>query len=349
VQPPDPGAGTDDLFSVAVLSRGDAWAVGDDSSGGSFRTPGRALERALLEGRAQPGPGARLQLPQRRADRLRAQHLGGRDYSTEDGGIAPNKTLILHWNGTSWKQVASPSPSSGIDDLNGVHVVSARDIWAVGADTSGAGHDRSLILRWNGSRWRQVASLDPGTTSNVLTAVTSTSRGNAWAVGNYRDGHGSRSLVLRWNGTRWKRASSPNPAGSSELESVSATSAKNAWAVGDEAKGLSVTLHWNGRTWAHVASPDILPADDDNILEGVVATSASNAWAVGQATIISTGTAFELHWNGRKWTNMASPTPGDNSAMFAVAATSASNAWTVGEFSRDAQATAHRALAFRCR
>jgi hypothetical protein len=70
---------------------------------------------------------------------------------------------------------------------------------------------------------------------------------------------------------------------------------------------------------------------------------------VGQATIISTGTAFELRWNGRKWSNMASPTPGDTSAMYGVAAASASDAWTVGMFSLDSAGAEQRNLAFRCR
>ena len=66
------------------------------------------------------------------------------------------------------------------------------------------------------------------------------------------------------------------------------------------------------------------------------------------ATTISTGPAFELHWNGSKWTHMVSPNPGDTSKMFAVAASSASNAWAVGEFTPDPSGTEHRALAFHC-
>src|SRR5262245_24977394 len=43
-------------------------------------------------------------------------------------------TLIVHWNGTSWKQVPSPDPvhTGNGSGLNDVAVVSATDIWAVG-------------------------------------------------------------------------------------------------------------------------------------------------------------------------------------------------------------------------
>ena len=44
---------------------------------------------------------------------------------------ATNKTLILHWNGTSWVQV--PSPSLGTNDgLFGVDTTSPGNVWAVG-------------------------------------------------------------------------------------------------------------------------------------------------------------------------------------------------------------------------
>ena len=189
---------------------------------------------------------------------------------------------------------------------------------------------------------------NPGTSTNDLFGVAVLSSSNAWAVGDDSNGAAFHTLIEHWNGTSWKQVPSPNPHGSSELESVSATSATNAWAVGDDAKGRSVTLRWNGSTWTQVPSPNVLPAGDDNILYGVAATSASNAWAVGAATAISTGPAFELHWNGSKWTNMVSPNPGDTSKMFAVAASSASNAWAVGEFTPDPSGTEHRTLAFHC-
>src|SRR6516164_6480528 len=46
-------------------------------------------------------------------------------------GHADNSTLILHWNGTAWAQVPSPSPGAG-NDLSGVDAVSATSAWAVG-------------------------------------------------------------------------------------------------------------------------------------------------------------------------------------------------------------------------
>jgi hypothetical protein len=41
------------------------------------------------------------------------------------------QTLILHWNGSKWVHVPSPSPGSS-NDLNGVAASSATNAWAVG-------------------------------------------------------------------------------------------------------------------------------------------------------------------------------------------------------------------------
>ena len=67
------------------------------------------------------------------------------------GSSSNAKTLILHWNGSAWKQVASPSPS-GTASLSGVAASSPTNAWAIGS----AGNGTTLILHWNGTAWKQV-------------------------------------------------------------------------------------------------------------------------------------------------------------------------------------------------
>jgi hypothetical protein len=67
-------------------------------------------------------------------------------------------------------------------------------------------------------------------------------------------------------------------------------------------------------------------------LSGVAATSASNAWAVGGALI--------LHWNGKTWKRV--PSPSSAAGLSGVAATSATNAWAVGGSSGSTQAATKR-------
>ena len=56
-----------------------------------------------------------------------------------------NRTLIEHWNGSSWNIVASPNPGAqGSNILGGIVAVSAHDVWAVGGFDNG-GNTRTLI------------------------------------------------------------------------------------------------------------------------------------------------------------------------------------------------------------
>src|SRR5215468_515050 len=117
-QPPDAGSAENSLESVTVLSPCDAWAVGFESGNGV------------------------------------------------------SATLIEHWNGLAWTVVPSPSPGVGsLDLLRGVRAVSAKNIWAVGSYFDGTA-DRTLILHWNGTKWRTMASPNPaGSISSDLQGI----------------------------------------------------------------------------------------------------------------------------------------------------------------------------------
>ena len=112
------------------------------------------------------------------------------------GYVGNSATLILHWNGTAWKQVPSPSPRAA--QLSGVAATSGSNAWAVGFIFNSTGY-KTLIEHWNGTRWTKVPSPSPGPLPE-LSGVAATSASNAWAVGNT----GSTTLMLRWNGTAWK-------------------------------------------------------------------------------------------------------------------------------------------------
>jgi hypothetical protein len=220
---------------------------------------------------------------------------------------AGDRTLILHWDGTAWKRVPSPDLSgTGIHDwLTGVTTVSASDAWAVGDPNAPhpVGLDRSapagsaqaaapkqtLILHWDGHRWKQVSSPSPGQFDH-LTAVAAISRAAAWAVGvTSQDGVQRRTLVLRWDGHAWKRSKSPNVTVSgvgepTTLSAVAASPAGGAWAVGTAsvrsiAGTVNVVLRWDGKHWTMVTAPD---PGAVNQLRGVI-TIAGGALAVGSS------------------------------------------------------------------
>jgi hypothetical protein len=247
------------------------------------------------------------------------------DYSSGSG----TQTLIVHWNGAVWKQVASPNPAA-VNILTGVAAISATNIWAVGFTRAATGPERTLIVHWNGAVWKQVASPNPSSLGNSLSGVAATSATNAWAVG----GPFGPNLVLHWNGTAWKRVKRPKHL-DGFLAGVAAISARNAWAVGGgQFGGSGFILHWNGTAWRRVAIPGPGPNIAERSLTGVAATATRNAWAVGFTSETDTGPthAHILHWNGTAWKRVRSPDPGSSSVLNGVAAASARDAWAVGYY-----------------
>jgi Bacterial Ig-like domain (group 3) len=265
--------------------------------------------------------------------------------SYNDTTTGASKTLILHWNGTAWRQVKSPNPGPVFSELHGVSAVSGSDAWAVGDywNRTGTAYD-SLILHWNGTAWTQVNSPNPSPagpfSSNYLLGVSARSGSDAWAVGNYDNNGVSDSLVLHWNGTAWSQVNSPTARYTDfGLEGVSAVSGSDAWAVGgrsipsDGGRSATLILHWGGTAWTQVNSPS--PGSGLNGLVGVSAVSGSDAWAVGSSSSYDTPYVSDtliLHWNGTAWTQVHSPSPSSVSynELHGVSAVSGSDAWAVG-------------------
>ena len=278
-------------------------------------------------------------------------------YGTRDDGF---DTLILHWNGARWSKVASPDPGKapyGLHVLNAVTGVSARNAWAVGyyclRHCQGDGEvDATLILHWNGRRWSTIASPAPSASHSILSGVAAVSARNAWAAGTYTTRAGNiDTLILHWNGVTWSRVASPDPhPGDNQLLGVTAVSARNAWAAGSfcvrrcQQSGEvdhTLILHWNGASWSRVASPGAgTGAGGVDVLSGVTGGSARNAWAVGYSCAkrcepVSAGAAdgrtLILHWNGARWSRVASPNPGQGeNNLSGTSAISATGAWAVG-------------------
>jgi hypothetical protein len=92
---------------------------------------------------------------------------------------------VERWNGAQWSVVSSPNvPGAIYNGLGGIVAVSARDIWAVGESESAPTYaTRTLVERWNGTRWSIVASPNVGTAGNGLAGVAYGKGSVLWAVG----------------------------------------------------------------------------------------------------------------------------------------------------------------------
>ena len=249
-QVPSPSpSGATGLNGVAAASATDAWAVGEYANSAD-------VGRTLIEhwdGTAwtkvpslNPGSSDFL-FGVAAVSATDAWAVGG--YVT--GPPFVHKTLILHWNGTTWRRVPSPNPSATGNGLNGVSASSATNAWAVGTSDNGVGTEQTLTEHWNGTAWTRVPSPNPGGTTRFITlnGVAAVSATDAWAVGGYANSADvGQTLIEHWNGTAWKQVRSPNPSSISNiLSGVSASSATNIWAVGAR---NSNTPRGLGRTFA---------------------------------------------------------------------------------------------------
>jgi hypothetical protein len=89
-----------------------------------------------------------------------------------------SQPYVAHFNGTSWRRVATPTVDNG-GRLTDIVALSPSNIIAVGT-TGGGG--TSLVLRWNGSSWVREAA--PNAT---LAGAAAVGPNTFWAVGNRFD------------------------------------------------------------------------------------------------------------------------------------------------------------------
>ncbi len=328
--------GGKNFSGVATISANDAWAVGSYLN----QTPIGFLDQTLIEHWngtqwsvvTSPNPGST------------SNALGGIGAASADDiwavGTSSNnstsaQTLIEHWNGTQWSVVTSLNPGSSSNALDGIAVISASDIWAVGSFSNNSTSAQTLVEHWDGSQWSVVKSPNPGSIGNGLGSITAVNTNNLWAVGgSYSNSNSQQTLVEHWNGTQWSVVKSPNPTGSTvnNLSGVAVVSANDIWAVGS-GNGFSTTLieHWNGSKWSIVQSPN---PGQINLLDGVAVVSANNIWAVGQSLAGPGGQTLIEQWNGKQWNAVQSPNqPGStNNFLVGIAVISASDIWAVGGF-----------------
>ena len=299
------------LESVSAVSASDVWAVGFNSDNNNDST-------ALIEhwnGRFW----SQVATPRLKANGG-SQLYGVSALASDDawavgtvGTGTEYDTLILHWDGTSWTQVPSPSPGGASGSyLFGVSAVSATDIWAVGRTYNGP-----LILHWDGTAWTQVDA--PGAVGTSLNSVAAVSGTDAFAVGN-TFGAFSRPFVLRWDGTHWNQLTlgAAKRGRADQVTGVSATSASDVWAVGTtttwrHVRRSPMILHFDGSSWQRVDG--VNPGGRHGTqLAGVSAVNPHDVWAVGSYGIDHSDLSrtFIEHWNGTSWRQTHTPNPGND-------------------------------------
>lgn len=190
------------------------------------------------------------------------------------GGVKTGVPAISAWDGTTWVSQSLPD-GLGNGELNGLSVVSATDVWAVGttyaATTADAG--APLLLHWNGTTWSKVdAPADPGNPT-WLNGVTAFAANDVWAVGGTFSPAGDLPYALHYDGRKWTVTVTPQ-APDGRLRAVGKTASGQVWALGGKG-AATVALRWTGRAWQQAPAPDL-------VLRGFTTVPGSGTlWAVG--------------------------------------------------------------------
>jgi hypothetical protein len=344
---PQANALTDTLFSgVSASGPDEAWGVGSHSDL-------QASDHALVE-HWNGTSWTHVPVPQPAG--RQATLSGVDDLSPSDawavGQTSPasdlnGRTLIEHWNGTSWSIVPSPNPASGIpgdaDVLTAVSGTGPNDLWAAGWDTDETTKTIFLLFEhWDGATWSVVPSPTPIMSSQFAASITAVSSKDVWAVGVDETGQ-RRTLAAHWNGQNWSIVPTPNVGDGTVqnlLTGVSADANGDVWASGYafnvDHRNFRVpyVLRWNGKSWVMTQLPNL--GGEGSLLSGIEVLSPTDAWAVGQ-TQESNGAILTLteQFNGSTWNIVPSPDPGSvgglpDSSLDAVASAGGGTLFALG-------------------
>jgi hypothetical protein len=238
VPTPNSGTGENVLTAVTAVARDDVWAVGYHAA--SSGSPRRTLvehwngSRWSVVPSPNAGSGESFLWSVDAVSPANVWAVGQHDRQI---GIA---SLIEHWNGSAWSVVPSPMATEE-DILQGVSAFGASSVVAVGRGLGTNDRITALAEAYDGSAWSLTPIPNGSPELNWLFSVTASSGGDAWAVGERRDGLGMpyRTLIEHRDGRGWHVVNAPNQTSQDNvLSSVARVpGTTELWAVGSFLRG----------------------------------------------------------------------------------------------------------------
>jgi hypothetical protein len=295
---------TGGLYSVAAVSKTDAWAAGALYDGQTLLNKPYVLHWNGKSWATVSVPGSAGYY----ASEIAAPAANDVWVFGMDANDSENQE-VFHFNGSHWNAIAVPQDVV----LDNPVVLSATNVWTSGSTScSGAAADPSCVTdmwHWNGNAWTDY----PISTS--ITGLAGTSTANLWAAGiagqNENNGIG-KLVAYKWNGAKWAEVSTPHPeVNGTAAAATDATS--DVWLSGwTENASTAFALRWNGHEWQQITAPRSLSPSN-----GVTPDGNGGAWFGAWA-----------HWTGKTWVNglpIASPVMGgDVDALVKIPGTSGS-------------------------
>jgi Phosphoesterase family len=334
---PSPSIGNLDnnLAAVSAGSAKDAWAVGDyynSNNPNVLENLGEHWDGSSWTAYPMPDVGPNENTL------LGVSELGsGRTWAV---GYFVNaeyaqRTLIEHWDGSSWQMIPSPNPGGQGDILYGVSAVSDSDVWAVGGQQDANGVWHPLAEHWNGTGWSVVPTPDSNSGGSLLYAAKAVSSTSVYATGQTGSGFPSQALVEHWNGSSWAAVNSPVDASQSlDPFGITATGAGLS-IVGDRETDVTpyTTLVASGAesSLGLLATPN--NGSEENDLFAATTAADGSTWAAGWYIDSATGKHETLteHGVGGQWSLTPSPNPGaGENGLAGIGAVPGGGVWAVG-------------------
>ncbi|HVF99790.1 MAG TPA: hypothetical protein VND68_08120, partial [Chloroflexia bacterium] len=138
-------------------------------------------------------------------------------------------TQVLHWNGTNWRILPTPTAEGAYFD--GVAVLGKDDVWVVGNDGTAA-----ITLHWDGEKLNVVHV--PGPASDAFLHEAAATGSELWVAGeNVARPTMRETLLMKWTGAPWTLYPSVMPGADARLQGVSAARDGSLWAAGSVTEG----------------------------------------------------------------------------------------------------------------
>ncbi len=235
------------LFGVFAIAPNDIWAVG--SVGTVVHWDGQAWRTVISSVLASH-------------DLYDVWASGPKDVWVVGGG---RQTLVggiaLHYDGTTWTSV----PNNAANDFNGIHGLSANEIYIVGDNSTLGGPGE--FWRWNGTSLAKMSNSENGQLWRVF-AVSST---EIWAMG-------FQNTLIKHSGTsaNYVSLTSIGATATTEFRHMWGTGSNNLFLVGSNGFAAHYTGTWSRMTQG--ATTSTLYAVQGTTATGTVYALGNNGW-----------------------------------------------------------------------
>ncbi len=250
-------------------------------------------------------------------------------------GFVGQQYFVIHWDGTSWTEVPTPSTPAGCTGagLHGIKAFGPDDVWFAGyrCQAMGAGWVPATVLHWDGQGFTEYELPFVGLGGHAAEAIDGTGPDDVWVVGGPGSSPGAwqQSLIYHFDGTTWTHVPGPVEGLGQLLHDVAVIAPDDVWVAGEYVEpGVVAPLlqHWDGTSWETVFSP--------TGGAGIVALASDDVWTCGGGF---------AHWDGTEWTSVPALACTPGASLSAIDAVSPCELWAVGRrVSADLQSlTAH--------